>query len=397
MKLEETNMKKLLALLLTLVMVFTLAACSTQGSDTPSAPNDNNDPSAPVTSDNNGADDTRHKIGMIWYGNTDPMGGTFYAWANHAAELLNVELVWHLGDFTTEAELAAAEQMITAGCEGIYFIPMDTAANLQVGNACMNANVYWAISNRDIIDEDIKAACYDNPYMVTHIWDASYDLAKNMVKVLADQGITKVCMISGDPKDAMMVERNNGFMDGCAEYGIEILGTFQSDTDAKVITDGVSNFLTLYPNMEAILCVSGTAGVGEAIISTLEGSGREPGSVKVATFDTFDGNKEAFEKGWLATCCGGYTSECLVSFLSLVNRVKGNAAPESPMKLTLTPIMITSAEEMDIFSAYVDNPEVQLYSDEDILAMVQPSCDQAYYQSVLDGWTIDFVKEAVGK
>ena len=67
------------------------------------------------------------------------------------------------------------------------------------------------------------------------------------------------------------------------------------------------------------------------------------------------------------------------------------------MKLTLTPIMITSAEEMDIFSAYVDNPEVQLYSDEDILAMVQPSCDQAYYQSVLDGWTIDFVKEAVGK
>lgn len=386
-------MKKLLATLLVLAMVFALAACATQESDTPSAPNTNNDPSATA----NGADDTRHKIGMIWYGNTDPMGGTFYAWANHAAELLNVELVWHLGDFTTEAELAAAEQMITAGCEGIYFIPMDTAANLQVGNACMNANVYWAISNRDIIDEDIKAACYDNPYMVTHIWDASYDLAKNMVKVLADQGITKVCMISGDPKDAMMVERNNGFKDGCAEYGIEILGTFQSDTDAKVITDGVSNFLTLYPNMEAILCVSGTAGVGEAIISTLEGSDRETGSVKVATFDTFDGNKEAFEKGWLATCCGGYTSECLVSFLSLVNRVKGNAAPESPMKLTLTPIMITSAEEMDIFSAYVDNPEVQLYSDEDILAMVQPSCDQAYYQSVLDGWTIDFVKEAVGK
>lgn len=386
-------MKKLLATLLVLAMVFALAACATQESDTPSAPNTNNDPSATA----NGADDTRHKIGMIWYGNTDPMGGTFYAWANHAAELLNVELVWHLGDFTTEAELAAAEQMITAGCEGIYFIPMDTAANLQVGNACMNANVYWAISNRDIIDEDIKAACYDNPYMVTHIWDASYDLAKNMVKVLADQGITKVCMISGDPKDAMMVERNNGFKDGCAEYGIEILGTFQSDTDAKVITDGVSNFLTLYPNMEAILCVSGTAGVGEAIISTLEGSDRETGSVKVATFDTFDGNKEAFEKGWLATCCGGYTSECLVSFLSLVNRVKGNAAPESPMKLTLTPIMITSAEEMDTFSAYVDNPEVQLYSDEDILAMVQPSCDQAYYQSVLDGWTIDFVKEAVGK
>lgn len=390
-------MKKILASLLVLAMVFAMVACSSQGSQTTAAPTANNETSAAAASENSTSDETRHKIGMIWYGNTDAMGGTFYAWANHAAELLNVDLVWHLGDFTTEAELAAAEQMITAGCEGIYFIPMDTAANLQVGNACMNGNVYWAISNRDILDEDIKQTCYANPYMVTHIWDASYQLAKDMVKVLADQGIKKVCMISGDPKDAMMVERNNGFKDGCAEYGIEILGTFQSDTDAKVITDGVSNFLTLYPNMEAILAVSGTAGVGEAIISTLEGSGREAGSIKLATFDTFDGNKEAFEKGWLATCCGGYTSECLVSFLSLVNRVKGNAAPEQPMKLALTPIMITSVEEMEIFSEYVDNPEIQLYSDEDILAMVQPACDEAYYQSVLDGWTIDFVKEAVGK
>ena len=144
-------MKKILASLLVLAMVFAMVACSSQGSQTTAAPTANNETSAAAASENSTSDETRHKIGMIWYGNTDAMGGTFYAWANHAAELLNVDLVWHLGDFTTEAELAAAEQMITAGCEGIYFIPMDTAANLQVGNACMNGNVYWAISNRDIL------------------------------------------------------------------------------------------------------------------------------------------------------------------------------------------------------------------------------------------------------
>lgn len=376
-------MKRVLAILMVAIMMFAAVAC-TANANTPAT--DNTDPNA------------KHKIGMIWYGNTDPMGGTFYAWANHAAELLNVELVWHLGDYTTEAELSACEQMITAGCEGVYFIPMDTAANLQLGNACKDAGVYWAISNRDILDADIKAASYANPYMVTHIWDDSYNLAMNMVKVLADQGVTKVCMISGDPKDAMMVDRNNGFIDGCKEYGIEILGSFQSETDAKVITDGVNNFLTLYPDMQGILSVSGTAGTGEAIISTLEGSGRETGSVKVATFDTFDGNKEAFAKGWLAANAGGYTSECLVAFLALVNTVKGNVQPNNgPYKLHLTPIVITSEEEMDLFSKYVDNPEVQLYSDEAITAMVQPTCDEAYYQSVLDNWTIDFIKQAVGE
>ena len=137
-------MKKVLALVMAIVMMLAFAACT----------NNNK----PADNGNAGGADVKHKIGMIWYGNTDPMGGTFYAWANHAAELLNVELVWHLGDYTTEAELSACEQMISAGCEGVYFIPMDTAANLQLGNACKDAGVYWAVSNRDILDESIKEA-----------------------------------------------------------------------------------------------------------------------------------------------------------------------------------------------------------------------------------------------
>ena len=378
-------MKKMISMILVLAMLLlVVAGCSDNSSSASS--------SASASTD----DEVRHKIGMIWYGNTDAMGGTFYAWANHAAELLNVELVWALGSYDTAAELTDCENLINAGCEAIYFIPMDTAANLQLGNACREAGVYWAISNRDINDEDIWAACKANPYFVSHIYDNSYDVCKEMVKVLADQGYSKVCMISGDPTDAMMVDRTNGFTDGCKEYGLEILGTFQSATDSAVIVDGVTNFLTLYPQMEAILAVSGTAGVGEAIISTLEGSSRETGSIKVAAFDTFDGNQEAFETGWLTASCGGYTTECLVSFLSLVNRVKGNVISDSVYQLTLAPLLITDAEEMEIFSTYVDNPDVQLYSDELILSLVGPDVTAANYQAVLDDWSIDFVKEAVG-
>lgn len=387
-------MKRIISLLLALAMLFVFVACGEDPvDDTPDVPDKVDTPDTPDTPDDGGS---KPKIGMIWYGNTDPMGGTFYAWANHAAELLDVELVWSLGSYDTAAELADCENLINAGCEGIYFIPMDTAANLQLGNYCQENGVYWAISNRDIIDEEIRTICYNNPYFVTHIYDNSYQVCKDMVKVLADKGIKKVCMISGDPTDAMMVDRNAGFTDGCAEYGIEILGTFQSATDSAVIVDGVNNFLTLYPEMEAILAVSGTAGVGEAIISTLEGSGREKGSIKVAAFDTFAGNKEAFEAGWLAASCGGYTSECLVAFISLVNRVKGNVASEEVMTMSLAPLMITSSEDMDIFSQYVDNPEVQLYSDELILSLVGPNVTREDYQAVLDSWSIEYVKEAVG-
>lgn len=338
----------------------------------------------------------RHKVGMIWYGNTDPMGATFYAWANHAAEILNVELVWALGSFDTAAQLSDCENMISAGCEGVYFIPMDTAANLQLGQTCQNAGVYWATSNRDIADEGVLAASEANPYFVTRIYDNSYDISKEMVKALADAGVEKVGLISGDPTDAMMVDRNRGFKDGCQEHGVQILGEFQSVADTPGTVNGVTNFLTLYPDMQGILSVSGTAGVGEAIISTLEGSGREKGSIKLSTFDTFGGNKEAFEDGWLAAVCGGYTSECLIAFIALVNRLRGNVASETVFVLTLAPILITTADEMDVFSQYVDNPEVQLYSDETILSLVGPDVKPEDYQEVLDEWSIEFVKKAVG-
>ena len=374
----KSALKKVMAVLLAAMMLFMVTACS-GGGDTQTT-------------------GEKKKIGMIWYGNTDAMGGTFYAWANHAAEVLNVELVWSLGALDTATELTDCENLINAGCDGIYFIPMDTAANLQLGNACQQAGVYWATSNRDIIDDEVLAAVEANPYFVTRVYDNSYDVCKNMVAELAEQGITKVCMISGDPTDAMMVDRNNGFIDGCAENNIEILGTFQnpSSGDATTVVDGVNNFMTLSPEMEAILAVSGTNGVGEAIMSALNGSGKEPGSIKVAAFDTFDGNQEAFDQGWLSVSCGGYTTECLISFLALVNRVQGNVIQDGVFEMTLSPLLITSSEEMQIFSQYVDNPDVQLYSDELIQSLVGPDVTVEDYQAVLDDWSIDFVKEAVG-
>lgn len=398
------KLTRFIALAIAMILcLFTLAGCAGSGSNNGGGSQEGTGSSESDAETNAGTESEtadsgeKVKIGMIWYGNTDAMGGTFYSWANHAAEVLNVELVWKLGSFTTADELTDCENLISAGCQGVYFVPMDTAANLQLGNACKDAGVYWATSNRQIADESVLAACEANPYFVSRVYDNSYDVCKEMVKVLADQGIKKVCMLSGDPTDAMMVDRTKGFEDGCSEYGVEILATSQIVSgDASANVDSVNNFLTLYPNMEGILAVSGTAGVGEAIVTALDASGREKGSVKVAAFDTFEGNQQAFEDGWLAASCGGYTSECLISLLALIGRVSGNSDASQVMALSLSPLLITSAEEMDIFSQYVDNPEIQLYSDETIQSLAGEGVTMEDYQKVLDDWSIEYVKQAVG-
>ena len=66
------------------------------------------------------------------------------------------------------------------------------------------------------------------------------------------------------------------------------------------------------------------------------------------------------------------------------------------MPLTLSPLLITSAEEMETFSQYVDNPDVQLYSDDIIKQLAGPGMGIEDYQKVLDDWSIEFVKQAVG-
>jgi ABC-type sugar transport system substrate-binding protein len=343
-----------------------------------------------------GKDEEKIKIGMIWYGNTDAMGGTFYNWANHAAEVLGVELVWKLGSYTGADELADCENLISAGCQGIYFIPMDTAANATLGSACQNAGVYFATSNRDIVDTSVLATMEANPYFVVRVTDESYDVCKQMVKVLADQGVTKIAMLAGDPTDAMMVDRNKGFKDGAAEYGVTIIAeqTLASG-DASANVDIVNNFLT-YADLGGIVCASGAAGVADAIMTALNASNRAKGSIKVAEFDTFDGNQQAFDDGWLAASCGGYTSECLISFLALVNRLQGNKISDSVVKLSLSPLLITSAADMAIFSQYVDNKDVQLYSDEVIKSLVGENVTAADYQAILDAWSIAYVKQAAG-
>ena len=67
----KSTLKKVMAALLAAMMLLMVTACSDAGSGTQTT-------------------GEKKKIGMLWYGNTDAMGGTFYAWANHAAEVLDV-------------------------------------------------------------------------------------------------------------------------------------------------------------------------------------------------------------------------------------------------------------------------------------------------------------------
>lgn len=99
-------MKKLLAMLLALVMAFSLSAC---GEDAP----------ASNETAQGGDENKAIKIGVIFYSKDDSLGQLVYSYLNYAAEHVDgLEIQWALGSMDANSQVADAENLIAAGCDG---------------------------------------------------------------------------------------------------------------------------------------------------------------------------------------------------------------------------------------------------------------------------------------
>lgn len=382
---KKKMLKKLLVTLLTLSMVCCLAACGNGGSDT-------------GTSDNSSSGETSHKIGVIIYGNTDSMGAAVYSYLNHAAELLDVDITWTLGSMDDASQLSDAENLIAAGCEGIIYLPMSDTINTQIGKICEQNEVYFAACFRDIGDDEIIATMNENAYYVGRTYEDDYSAAIKMTEIMAADGRTVCGQVTGDPSSAMSRARNEGFIEGASENGIDIVAEYQAPLDGNTQTyiDGTTNFVNLYPDMNGILAVMSSIGAGETYISTLSGLTTSD-KIKIATFDTFDGMEQAFEDGWLIAAAGGMAPDALFTFLALYNAVDGTPlSTDGPVVLQQNELIITSAEECQIYAQYVDNPDYQIYTDDQIKSLVgrfNSDVTIADYNELMSEYSIEWLEE----
>lgn len=86
--------------------------------------------------------DEKHTIGVILYGKDDAFGAAEYAYINSAAEALDVDIKWALNDYTAEAQLASAENLAAAGCEGLLFLPISDNSVELISDYC-ESNKIW--------------------------------------------------------------------------------------------------------------------------------------------------------------------------------------------------------------------------------------------------------------
>ncbi len=339
----------------------------------------------------------RHKIGVILYGKDDAFGGAQYAYINSAAEALDADIQWALNDYDAESQLASAENLVAAGCEGLLFLPISDNTVSLLSDFCAENEIWFQMMNRDISDEAIKADCQANPWYVGTSFEANEDACQTMTKIMAEDGRLNYGLGKVAPGSSLSV-RNTAYEEAIASVGGAVLAdyTAPSDGSTQAYVTYIENFVKSYPQMDGLLLSSASGGGGETVINTLK-SLVEPGAIKICSFDTFENMEEGFADGWLRCLAGGIEIQSLFDFVLLYNAVDGNRLSDTPTVLLQKFIYITNSEDCANYAKYISNPSHMIYSADTIRSMAKrynPDASLETLYALMDAYSLEAVVAA---
>ncbi len=341
-------MKKLLAMLLCLTMILSFAACTNPQTDDP-------------------ADNDPIKLGVIFYSKDDALGQLVYSYLNYAASVVDdLEIQWAFGSFDTASQVADAENLISAGCDGIMALTLDDLAITQIAKLCNDNEVYFQVMFRMPASEESKQLVSSYEYYVGYAIEDTVTTSYNTIGILADKGISTIA-VGGNTHSATSTLRMQGMHDGCKDKNVSIAAEFNIGQDVTGVQSDLQNILDSYSDVEAIWLMAGAQGNAEIVTNTLRAHKESTGkTVGFITFDTFDGMEQAFQDGILYGTVGGQAPLCLQAFAALYNAVDGHPLSQDKVGLYFPFLILTGTEDLAFFEEYYNNTEIQIY-DEDII------------------------------
>ena len=218
-----------------------------------------------------------------------------------------------------------------------------------------------------------------------------------MTQILTEDGRTQVGL-GKVAAGSSLSNRNDYFTEAAKKYGATILAdyTAPSDGSTQAYVTYMQNFTTSYPEMNGLLMSSASGGGGETVLNTLK-SLVDPGTIKICSFDTFEGMQEGFNDGWLSCLAGGIEIQSLFDFVMLYNAVDGHPLADGYTVLYQNFIFITSSEDCENYSKYISNPEYMIYDAETIQSMTvryNPDCTLKTLTDIMDAYTLESVVAA---
>lgn len=291
-----------------------------------------------------------------------------------------------------DACISFVEQSIAAGVDGIVITPPADSVLPAICMKCQEAQVYWTISMRNIVDESVKALCESSEYFCGNVYEDEYEVGCMAGRLAKDAGYTKIGLISTPVGNTSGDLREQGFID---TFGAEFVAQARGQTQASEIGDDVASMLTVNPDLDMIFQAASFAiGGADAGIAKVKESGL---NVKYNCVDGANNPQEAFGSGimeWYITGTGRYStfSDPMIAFIKTVNAVQGFKLTDEGKTCSytkMTPVVHETLEDaLTMMPMYMDH-EFIFFSDETIdsmLAWKNTGLTAAEFQNIIGSY-----------
>lgn len=396
----KNTVKKMLALVLALTMVLSLAACGGASN----APDESASASFKKTT-----------IGVGLYFDTGYYAENVKTYLNNIGKAMNVEFVYTLLTQTDEASnLTKVQEMIASGVDGIILtLDMGTPAILK---ECTDAGVYVAgfLCDFDTSFNTTYDAVFKNPTFLGAVADgpcgedlrAGYDYFDSLMEYNEhnpEAPITHVAVTTfpvwAFPVQQLFVQQFNEKVDEynkTAETPI-IVDPLDEEVDVLMFSPLNSTYFAKHEGIDAIMCFADGA---TFVYPTMVSAGVD-GSIKLFSAGYGEGSDKYFGSRGTQTFQQETVSAIeavIYPVVMLVNKINGVSFPDQPEnaeRVSCFSIILNSDEDMDAFQhcLYISGDmNDAFYSPEEVAnmtAVVNPDATYADLVSIMDQMTVD--------
>jgi len=325
-------MKRALALMLTLALCLSLAACG--GKEAEKTPED----SAPTQSET--TDKKTLTIALLPKTLSNPYFVAMQDFAQAAAaELSNDEYTVEIVCSAPPSEDGVNEQItmfesyLEKGVDGVLIVPCGTAEVVDTIKQANSKNVPVICLDTNA-DEGADVAAF----IGTNNYDGGFLAGQWTVENIEGQ----VAMITGTLGNQCHTDRTNGYLDGIGDAStVELVGDVQPCNGDQGTAMGIAeNLLTAYPDLKCIYVTSDTGAMGAA--TAVQASGRD---VKVIGFDgSPNGAQSILDGGMTSTVAQTPGVMAQEGVKALYELIVNGTAPED-MYTPCSMVTIDNAEE----------------------------------------------------